>query len=144
MIDGVTHSELLAYATRLVGRDAEDLVQDAYVRMLTTRSPFLGTASKQTWACAIVKRLAAYAHRRAHKHPAPSSIEETDAPSVQPSETSLDATRAIERLDAEAQLFLAAWDGSAKATADTLGWNRWRMRRVIARIRLECADVVTD
>ena len=65
MIPGLDHSALVKFATRLAGASAaEDLVQEMYVRILTTPSPFKGHSEPMTWATAIIKRLVIDASRR--------------------------------------------------------------------------------
>src|SRR5438128_2368809 len=49
---------LRAYARRLVGDDADDVVQDALVRALAKRDQFRGESSMSTWLHAIVHGVA--------------------------------------------------------------------------------------
>lgn len=132
MIDGLDHTTLVKFATRLAGQSAaEDLVQEMYLRILTTPSPFKGEAQPMTWATAIIKRLVIDASRKRRLE---EIVDEPTAITPDPV-AAIDAERFIARLDAEAQLFLHAWDGSLAVTADTLGWSRWKARQVLARIR---------
>lgn len=54
------------WARRFVLRreDAEDAVQDAALRALSTKSPFVGTAKFDTWFCTIVRNCAFDARRK--------------------------------------------------------------------------------
>lgn len=54
------------WARRFVQRreDAEDAVQDAALRALSTKSPYVGTAKFDTWFCAIVRNCAFEARRK--------------------------------------------------------------------------------
>jgi RNA polymerase sigma-70 factor, ECF subfamily len=59
LLPGVNHSQLLRLATRMVGLDdAEDVVQNAYIRALRHAGQFREEARRQTWVYRIVQRCA--------------------------------------------------------------------------------------
>jgi RNA polymerase sigma factor (sigma-70 family) len=59
LLPGINHSLLLRLATRMVGiDDAEDVVQNAYIRALRHAGQFREEARGQTWVYRIVQRCA--------------------------------------------------------------------------------------
>ena len=59
MIHDVDHRALVAHIAQIVGKqDAEDVVQDAYVKILSTVSDFKGLSSAKTWVYTVARRCA--------------------------------------------------------------------------------------
>lgn len=65
MLHGVAHRPLVDYIGLIVGRDdAEDVVQEAYIKVLSTTAPHEGRSSLKTWVYAIARNTA-FDHLRA-------------------------------------------------------------------------------
>ena len=61
------HGRLLAFARRRLGQnaDAEDVVQETFLSLVTSLETFRGEASLETWLFQLLRRRIADAHRRA-------------------------------------------------------------------------------
>lgn len=105
MLKDLNHAALVAFARPLVGADeAEDVVQAAYVKMLTTKSAFKGHAKPQTWACKVVQRVALDRLRADGRRVQTCPFEQADGTTYDPPapgvnrEAALDAARVVASL----------------------------------------------
>ena len=62
-----SQQQLFAVASRYVGQDAEDIVQDAFVRALCHRDEFRSEAAPSTWLHRIVVNTCISHHRTRHR-----------------------------------------------------------------------------
>lgn len=128
MLQDIDHAALLAFATRLVGRDqAEDFVQATYVRLLETTSTFNGTAQYQTYACRVLKNLVIDSWRSAK--PA-QDMAPQDEPSATPDYVLALDLAALD-LTADERAVLALADESQAEAARTLGWGGKKNQRLV-------------
>ena len=150
-----SRSTLLRAATRLLGpADAEDAVQDAYVRALEANAPALNAA--QAWLLTVVRNLAIDRLRRRQlmaqwlteaTQTAHGDVAGSVAPSAE-AEAALaqQATLALRRLavcvtpmEGAAVLLHAVFDAShaelAQATGRTEAASRQQLRRALQRLR---------
>lgn len=59
MLAGVEHARLVSFVTRIVGsQDAEDVVQDAYLKALLAADSFRGDSKASSWVFRIAQRCA--------------------------------------------------------------------------------------
>lgn len=130
MLLGVDHRSLVAHIAQIVGwQDAEDVVQEAYVKVLSTQSKWDGRASAKTWLYTIARNCAFDWMRAQGRDPA--APEEGpvlegrpgDPWDVQALEDSIDLHRAIERLKPEHQDVIVArmFCDSLSEAAELLG-----------------------
>lgn len=152
---GASRSALVRAATRLLGpADAEDAVQDAYVRALEANAPALNVA--QAWLLTVVRNLAIDRLRRRQwmaqwlaeaAHTARGNAAGSVAPSAEADAAlAQQATLALRRLAAcvapaegAAVLLHAVFDAShaelAKASGRTEAASRQQLRRALQRLR---------
>lgn len=150
-----SRSALLRAATRLLGpADAEDAVQDAYVRALEAQAPALNAA--QAWLLTVVRNLAVDRLRRRQwmaqwaaetLQAAQGDVTGLVAPSAEADAAlAQQATLALRRLvacvtpmEGAAVLLHAVFDAShaelAQATSRTEAASRQQLRRVLQRLR---------
>lgn len=136
MLHGLDHAALLAQAARLVGRDqAEDVVQQTYIRLLETTSEFRGDAQYQTYAITVLRRIIIDAWRSAKP------TEGSDAMTEPSATPNYDLALDIQRLDltADERAVFALADHTQAEMARVLGWGqkggKGRLARTLASLR---------
>jgi RNA polymerase sigma-70 factor (ECF subfamily) len=108
-ITPLQHRRLVHYVARFVPRqDAEDLVQDAYVKMLTTTHGFEGRngCAEESWLFTVCRNTAISALRKARLEVA----EAQDAPIPATQEDLIYVREVLEAADALVPKFSAALD----------------------------------
>lgn len=146
MLPDIEHGPLVAHIAHIVGlEDAEDVVQDAYVKILSTSSPFQGKASAKTWTYAVARNTARdwlrLQKRRPRHSPALSDLDRLAALAEEPTRF-YDMHAAIEKLKPiyRSVILVRLEHDAIRDTADALGVSpsavKMRYRRAVIALRI--------
>ena len=92
---------LLQFVSRVLGAsagDAEDVVQDTWLRAYPALVTFRNESSFSTWLCSVGLRAALDSMRRGRRHVAETLFEDDSATELPPAEDRMDIESAISRL----------------------------------------------